>query len=98
MERDIMKTIQPKTSITEKKVLSLRKRGKIDTVITQENVETCIYISCEELSKAGICGYLDEFAGSGLSLSYYRCKGKNKQPISSDRSHRPRWCPLLRKK
>lgn len=91
MERDIMKTIQPKTSITEKKVLFLRKRGKIETVITQENVETCIYISCEELSKAGICRYLDKM----IWYPYHRCKGKNKQPIPSDRSRRPRWCPLL---
>ena len=83
--------------IEQRKPLKLKEKShRIDTVITQENIEGCIFISCIELHEAGICHWLET---KGYSADkFWRCKGKNKQPISiyEPNDKRPKWCPLLK--
>jgi len=82
--------------IEKHKHLKLKKKSyRIDTIITQENIEGCIYISCKELQEAKICYWLEKLDKKYIS---YRCKGKNKQPISQPHRDRPKWCPLLKLK
>jgi len=82
-----------------KRLKQRKKRGKIDIIITQENIETCIHISCKELKEEGICYWLEKRESEKYPKRVdYICKGKNKQFISSVWYERPKWCPLLKLK
>lgn len=68
-------------------------KKNITTIITNENVKKARNISCKELFDNNICKWLEEFR-----KREFRCKGKNKQPISNPYYERPAWCPLLQRR